>query len=506
MDSASLRKSTVSPKQHFRKFITWEDVAVSCQHWSNRSNAPIVLRLYLPDELGFQNRTFTWEAPRHAFTLAGVLEANGAFEDSDRFILAPGESVRFVLAAAVDEISHAGHEQLRLRARKWLNCGNPLDAQESEYAAFFDDVPVFECSDPLYTTAYWYRWYILRNAYAQPQTGSFRHGAFYEGRSHKMVKDVLNPYGHEFSQLIPLSTPMHVTDARWKADGEWCRESLLSLVDSMDLDGVFRTMKTDQFGFPYGHYCEWALWGYWLVHRDNAFIRDVLPAFQKNVQGTWALFSDGQDDLQIAYNHRRTGKEYQPSYWYFRGYPDNAGDEDSYDWLKRVDLSVYLYQNARGIERLCAALDDPPKKEFADLADRLEQQVLFEMWDEGTGFFYDLHHKTGQKAMVKNVVGIYPLWAQITDQRHLRVIDAMLDSRQFSTGSGLASVSRQCPAYRPQGSWKGHFLKGRDGCMWAGPSWPYTTAIALEAIALQSRRFGHRYDEGFTRLLREYSW
>ena len=42
--------------------------------------------------------------------------------------------------------------------------------------------------------------------------------------------------------------------------------------------------------------------------------------------------------------------------------------------------------------------------------------------------------------------------------------------------------------------------------MWAGPSWPYTTAIALEAIALQSRRFGHRYDEGFTRLLREYSW
>lgn len=70
-----------------------------------------------------------------------------------------------------------------------------------------------------------------------------------------MVKDVLNPYGHEFSQLIPLSTPMHVTDARWKADGEWCRESLLSLVDSMDLDGVFRTMKTDQFGFPYGHYC-----------------------------------------------------------------------------------------------------------------------------------------------------------------------------------------------------------------------------------------------------------
>lgn len=149
MESASLRKSTVSPKQHFRKFITWEDVAVSCQHWSNRSNAPIVLRLYLPDELGFQNRTFTWEAPRHAFTLAGVLEATGAFEDSDRFILAPGESVRFVLAAAVDEISHAGHEQLRLRARKWLNCGNPLDAQESEYAAFFDDVPVFECSDPL---------------------------------------------------------------------------------------------------------------------------------------------------------------------------------------------------------------------------------------------------------------------------------------------------------------------------------------------------------------------
>lgn len=165
-----------------------------------------------------------------------------------------------------------------------------LLTQERAYASWFDDVPIFDCDDPLYTVTWYYRWYILRNTYVEPGVGAFQHGTFYEGRSHKVVKDEYAPWGHEFTQMIPLSTPMHVTDARWKADGSACQEALYTLLDSMDEDGIFRTMMLDRFSFPFGNFSEWALYGYYLLHPDRDFIRKTLPGFKKNVQGNIVNF------------------------------------------------------------------------------------------------------------------------------------------------------------------------------------------------------------------------
>ena len=491
------------------KFITWEDVAVSVQRWHNHTEHPLRLHLTLCPGLGFvptgDGATFEWDAPTHHLTLIGAVEANCSIIRDGVALVPPHGRLEMIIAAAID-VRGTNEDAVRQRAVDCVHMPHPLAAQERAYAAWFDDVPTFDCSDPLYAVTWQYRWYILRNTYAEPRTGSFRHGTFYEGRSHKVIKDEYAPWGHEFTQMIPLSTPMHVTDARWKADGTPCRQALYTLLDSMDKDGIFRTMMLDRFSFTFGNYGQWALYAYFLLHPDLDFIRETLPGFKKNVRGTWELYTDGHDDLPIAYNHRRTGKEYQPSFWYFHEYPDDARSETGYDWLKRVDLAVYLYLNSRGVEKLCAAVNDSEETYFHDLADRLQKEILDCMWDDKTGFFYDLHYATGQQAKVKSVVGIYPLWAGIAKKEHLCVIDALLDPKQFSTGSGLASISAECPVFMPQGSWKGQFLKGRDGCMWDGPSWPYTTCIALDAIACQSKRFGHCYDAAFTQLLRQYSW
>lgn len=50
------------------------------------------------------------------------------------------------------------------------------------------------------------------------------------------------------------------------------------------------------------------------------------------------------------------------------------------------------------------------------------------------------------------------------------------------------------------------FLKGRNGCMWNGPTWPYTNAITLDALARESKRRGNAYNEAFARGLKEYSF
>ena len=494
------------------KWITWDDVAVSCQHWVNQTEAPLTLRLETCDVFGMRPMAggfaFQWDVNSHDFVLTGAITSLPEGLCGDQLLtLGPGETADIRIAAALDTRSHAGERELFSKAREALSADDPLGRQEAEYSEWFRDIPDFSCSDPLLETVWWYRWYLLRNTWAEPDTGNFRHGTFYEGRSHKVVKDLLDPWGHEFTQLIPMSTPMHLIDARWKHNGYECREAMATLLDSMDSEGIFRMMMVDKFYFNFPNFSQWAIDQYLLVHaEDREYVRSLLPGLKKNVRGMWDLHKNDADDLQIVYDHRRTGKEYQPAFWYFRNYPDNARDETGYDWLKRVDTSVYLYLDARGVARLCRRLGDDEAPWFDDLADRLEKQILEKMWDPETGYFYGLHHETGEMARVKCIDGIYPLWAGMTDEQHLPVIDALTDPDEFATGSAFASVTKRCPAYRPQGGWMGNFYKGRDGCMWDGPSWPYTTCIVLDAIALQSKRFNHRYDDRFRQFLREYCW
>ncbi len=510
----TLRRENSSFAFEEHKFITWEDCAVSCQKWVNKTQRTMKLFFRMPQDC--------WQIKQdggcvllerscacHGLHLVGAVCSDNGIHLQGTLEVPAGESTEFVLAAAIGEKGSEDLKDTAGRVKKYLSQSSRVlacvEGQQREYGAWFEDVPSFESDDALLNKTWKYRWFLLRHNYAEPHCGNMRHGMFYEGRSHKTVKDLYEPKGHEFTQLIPLSTPLHLLDCRWKKDGTPCMEAVRSLVDSADGQGLFHTMMVDKTGAVYGNFAGWALYQLYLAKRDKPFLKEVLGAFQKNVWGVWESSKNGQDDLPVCRDHRRTGKEYQPSFWYFRNFPDNARDNDSFDWMKRVDLAVYLYLNGLGVAKLCEITKDKGAASLYRLAQRLKEQILEKMWDEKTSFFYDLHHETGEKAMVRNVVGIYPLWAQITEEKHLPLLRSYFSPEGFATGSGFASVSRDCPVFAPQGGWKGSFFKGRNGCMWDGPSWPYTTGVALDAIALQSKRWGHRFDGAFGKYLREYS-
>lgn len=495
------------------KFITREDCAVSCQRWSNRTDAVLRLEFQIPGDWATQEQEgcicLERHCENHGLTLVGaVCSDNGIHLQKSLEIPAHG-TVEFRIVAAMGERGSESPGDCARRAAQYLRenptAGACVEKQKADEEAWFADVPSFESDDPLLDRTWWYRWFLLRHNWAEPRCGNMQHGVFYEGRSHKVIKTPYAPVGHEFTQLIPLSTPLHLMDCRWKKGDRECREAVLSLVDSADEAGNFRTMMVDRYGAVYGNFAGWALYQLWLVHGDNGFVEQVLPAFSKNVRAILDAGRNERGKLPVCYDHRRTGKEYQPSFWYFNHYPDHAKDNSTFTFLKRVDLAVYLYLNALGVGKLCDGVGKDGGGEFYRLAEDLKAEILEKMWDPETGFFYDLHCQTEEKALVKNVVGIYPLWAEITDGSHLRLLDYYFSEKGFGTGSGFASVAADCPVFAPQGGWKGEFFKGRNGCVWDGPSWPYTTGIALDAIAMQSKRHGHRYDEMFARYLREYT-
>lgn len=495
------------------KFITWDDCAVACQRWTNRSGEEISLRLHTYESAvkargeGALFGAYAIEA--YSYDVAFALTASDPALLDGEITLRPGESRELIVACATGIEGRDSRESLAERARAWARGGSVAGVVERharEYAAWFEKAPSFTASDPVFEKTWLYRWFILRHNLADPRHGYLQHPLFYEGRSHKRGKRPFGTGGWEFSKLINLSVPLHLTDARWYHDPGYCEGALKNMAAHPKEDGEFCCMMVDTLLHSFANYSCWAAYLLYLVHRNDQVMRELLPSLKRQMAAWKGAYGNERDELMIEYRHPRTGKEYQPSYWYFHNYPLNPKDPETYTPLKRVDRTIYHYLNTLGVAKLCEALGDPDAPSFYSLAEAIRRDVLEKMWDPATRFFYDLHHQTDEKAWVKNIVGFYPAWAEIVDERHDGLIEHLFEKGEFDTGSPFPSTAADCPIYASEGGWQGHFIKGRNGCVWNGPNWPYTTAIALDALARESKRKGHLYDERFGRALREYSY
>lgn len=491
-----------------RKTITWDDCAVCLQHWENRSEEPMRISLVLP--AGAQvGRLHTFPVCNHGIVPVMLCRASG-FDGDGCLTLLPGECRTVVIAAA---LALSGEENLLAPRLNTLFDGREpqrlLDDLCDDYMAWFDDVPAFSCSDPMLTACWYYRFYILRKNLACPDLGRMPGRVFYEGRSHRSDKRPGGPEkGWEFSRLIPLSTPMHVQDVRWMRAPSLAEDALTALTFATDENGVFAVTSVDEAKLEYANYSAWALYLWYQTSGDLEAAKRLLPAFKADAKAVFRITGCEKDALQIETTHARTGKEYQPSYWFFGEdrFPEKVRPAKvGYTPLKRVDRSVYSYLNFVGLARLCRLAGDDEAEWFAATADRMRRDILEKMWDADSGFFCDLHHETDEKALVKNIVGYYPFWAGITGPEHLKAFDYLFSDAYFSLGSGYASVAKDCPVFSQNGGWRGDYFKGRNGCMWNGPSWPYTTGITLDGLARQSKANGHCYDGEFAKGLHEYT-
>ncbi|XEC96105.1 hypothetical protein AB6A23_05970 [Paenibacillus tarimensis] len=496
-----------------RKFITWDDCAVSCQTWTNRSGEELVLRLEtygdsFPECTG-KYRTGLFVIDHYSFDVAGAI----AVSDPALFHevrLQPGESRELIVSAALGIYGRDDSDTLIRRAAVYAESGRTneqaVQHHHNEYRKWFELTPSFTSSDVVLDKTWTYRWFLLRHNLADPQYGHLTFPLFYEGRSHKKSKTPFGKGGWEFSKLINLSVPLHIMDARWHHNPVYSEGPIRNMAASPGEEGMFCCMTVDTVMHSFANFSCWAAYQLYLVHRNKDMIAELLPGFKSQIHAWKRIHGNERDELMTEYRHTRTGKEYQPSYWYFHHFPKNPKDKETYTPVKRVDRTVYHYLNTLAVARMCEITGDPDMKAYDRLAGNIKRDILEKMWDESTQFFYDLHYETDEKAWVKNIVGIYPGWAQMTDDPFDGMIEHLFDDREFHTKCPFPSVSADCPAYAKEGGWMGHFVKGRNGCVWDGPTWPYTNSIALDALAKESKRRNHRYDSRFAYYLREYSF
>ncbi|MGB3028422.1 MGH1-like glycoside hydrolase domain-containing protein [Paradevosia shaoguanensis] len=492
-----------------RKFITWEDEAISIQRWHNGSDKPVTLRVRIDSEWVHGDGAVARGErliEAHGFTLLTVIAVNepGLWTG---LTIPSGTSVDLVIAAAVGIAESDDWTMLAAKATKAAATPGAalLTSQRAAYQSFFDQVPHFSSSSPVLDRLYAYRWYLMRHTLARPGLAPLDGSLFYEGRSHKMTKAPWSPVGWEFSKLIPLSTPMHLLEARWHHDPHLIDGLFHILAGAQRGDGQFDARTLTRTIHPYANFMGWGTYQYALAKGLDDNTRAALPLLKAQVRGESEFLTTAGDNLPIQQRHQLTGKEYQPSYWYFHDYPDDPFDQSTYTPLKRVDRAIYQYLNACGTAALCRLAGDAEAAEFDALANAIAKDVLAKQWDVDTAFFYDLHHATDEKAMVRNIVGFYPWWAEITGAEHLSGFLAALGPDEFDTPNPFPSVSPQCPVFQSGGSWKGQFFKGRNGCMWDGPTWPYTNSVVLDAIGKVTRSNAHAQDDLFSHFFWKYA-
>lgn len=496
---------------HEVKTIRNNDIAFVTQTWENLSEEPVTLTLTCqptgcPVEQMDDHIWMQMPEERNTIQVGAAISWDASEENS--IVLQPGVKVSFTVAAATGNILLEKREDIVKKLKDFI--GRNMQPEqyvaenEQEFDEFFKQLPEFESSDALLNKTWYYRWYILRHCTSKPNQGYLKHATVYEGRAHKTGKlEPLKVTGWEFSRLICLSTPLQLTDYKWCPDKELLHDIVRGVLETADENGIVQSTFVHHKGSPFANFLVWAVYQIYLLDGDLEFVKDILPMLKKCVDGNTQVYGSKNDNLQIEVRHQRTGKEFQPSYWYFTNYPKENAKKLATP-LKRMDTSVYHYLNVKGLYKLMEAAGDEQAAQYKEFADTLAKQINEKTWDDETKFYYDLHHETDEKAMVKNIVGFYPYWAEIADEDKLEGIDTLFDPEEFNLGELFATTAKNCPGFSPIGAWMGS-LHGRDSCMWNGPSWPYTNGIMLDMLGKQTKAQGHKYDKEFAKFLRDYS-
>lgn len=361
---------------------------------------------------------------------------------------------------------------------------NPLRDQVDAYNGWLiDNVPAFTAHQAM-TKQYWHRaTSILRKNLFRIGEGRLTRWAIAEGR---WTADW-------YANMISYGAGHQIREARWLRDPMYVRDIILTWCENEKADGVFPS-HIQPYEIGRGQYTDWitaAAWDAYCTAPDRVWLEKAADALKHNVDGWLNVYDKDGDGLLLVDSHWWTGMEWQPSFFYWKDFDKDRQDQH----LERVDLTAYVCGSARSLSRILGALGDGAgAARYEALAEKIRAAVMSTMWDDAAAFFYSVEPETHAKAMVKEVIGVYPFYfSMLSDAKYAIAWKSIVNPDEFWTPWPVASCTKQCPAYSQDITFHG---KDVGGCMWNGPTWPHANSLVLSAMAATLREFR----EGVVRL------
>ena len=208
----------------------------------------------------------------------------------------------------------------------------------------------------------------------------------------------------------------------------------------------------------------WAVAGIFDATGDTAFVAEVYPALAA-YHGWWSANRDHDGDGLCEYGS--TDGTRIAAAW--ESGMDNAVRFDSATMVmshegawslnqESVDLNAYLYAEKGYLAGMADLLGRPDEADaYRRDAGLLARRIRDVMWDEESGYFYDVEMDSGRPVRVQGPEGWIPLWAGVaTPEQARRVAAVMMDPARFAATVPLPTLSMARPEFDPaDGYWRG---------------------------------------------------
>jgi hypothetical protein len=187
------------------------------------------------------------------------------------------------------------------------------------------------------------------------------------------------------------------------------------------------------------------------VTRDAAFLAAAYAAGVK-VHGFWVDQRDVDHDGLAEWGADSTLEPLRlldPAFW------EDVSDPRQ---LETVDLNSLLVMEERSLAQMADLLARPAESAaWQALAEARAARINAVMWDEGTGFYYDVARDTETFTLKEpgdlkrlRIGGLLPLWAGVAPaDRRSRLLDKLADPALFLRAQGIASLAATDPHYAP---------------------------------------------------------
>ena len=330
-----------------------------------------------------------------------------------------------------------------------LNRPALLDARgRGDTQWFLDNIPFFECPDKDLTDIYYYRWW------------NYRKNLRWNAKSDGWTVHEGGGYG-----ITPCPLGHHIYEGRWLKNRAYLQDYLRFWFTGQDNPRRYSTWLAD------GSYARF------LADNDAPAAVAMLPRLRANYE---------------AWEKER----FDPAKGLFKWIPDRDGMEASlagfeqgetnrFEWNTvifggegyRPSLNSYMCADARAIARLAEmAGDTATARLYQGKSDALKARLLAALWSPEKEFFLQRHSRNDQFVTGREQIGFFPWAFHVPDDtaQFAQAWKQLRDPAGFEAKYGPTTLERRSPYYlRPF----------KHGCLWNGPSWPYSTSLTLAALA-----------------------
>jgi hypothetical protein len=401
---------------------------------------------------------------------------------SKKWTLAPGERKSFRVVRAVQPWPE---DQQKLIASANAAVSLPLPPLIAESEAQYKDVPRLALPNPDWQTAYWSAFTLVRQQ-MMPAEGLSKHNYYLFSREPTWS------WGHEgqvFHESLSMLAYAYMNAAS-------AQESQRVYFDRQRDDGyiAYRIGPYVTKTFPYNGeettsapFFAWENWEIYQRSRDKRFLDDayrssaafanyILRTRDKDHDGSlvWggnSMLENVRDELDVI--------------WQLFG--DKA---DSPSRVKALDLMCMMVKEERSLALMARELGKPEEAQiWNEQADHLAEYIRTRMWDEQSGYFYNLSRDTGTMTTGDGIslkrpeiISFLPLWAGVASKEQAaRLVANLKNEKTFWRRFGVPTLSAADSYYDPQIT---------KCCQWNGAVWLLWDYLVMRGLL----DYGYRAD------------